>query len=273
MNRSSNGFLPVVYSFMPTIYMLSVIKCKHATMNQSSNGFVPLIYNFCVCRVPYTMLCNEDVMLRHEVRRYAMKMQADVCQTTVKRIYGYVGLEPTYGGDLCSSIENEQKITVPFPTTPTVTDPYMPTALESLQLSESNVGPDFGFCNVSTKLNLRDLILLDNQSTVEIFCNKRLLRNIHISDEDVTVHGNGGALTTNKKGTLKNYGEVWYHEDAITNILSLKNVRSKFQITYVSHPESIFTVHKPDGYINELKMHSDGLHYYDTKSRISAFVR
>jgi len=38
----------------------------------------------------------------------------------------------------------------------------------------------------------------------------------------MTVYGNGGALTTNKKGTLQNYGEVWFHEDAITNILSLK---------------------------------------------------
>jgi len=70
-------------------------------------------------------------------------------------------------------------------------------------LSDSD-DSDFGFCNVSTKLNLRDLILLDNQFTVDTFCNKRLLKDIHTSDEDVTVHGNDGALTTNKKGTLKN---------------------------------------------------------------------
>jgi len=64
-------------------------------------------------------------------------------------------------------------------------------------LSDSN-GSDFGFCNVSTKLNLRDLILLDNQSIVDIFCNKRLLKNIYISDEDMTVYGNGGALTNRR---------------------------------------------------------------------------
>jgi len=88
----------------------------------------------------------------------------------------------------------------------------------------------------------------------------------------MTVYGNGGALTTNKKGTLQRYGEVWFHEDAITNILSLKNVRSKFQLTYESHPESIFTVHKHDGSTNQFKMHSDGLHYFDTKHKSQAFV-
>jgi len=96
--------------------------------------------------------------------------------------------------------------------------------VSSEELSDSE-NSDFGFCNanfVSAQLNLRDLILLDNQSTVDIFCNKRLLRDIHVTNDDMTVHGNGGALTTNKKGTLKNYGEVWYHKDAITNILSLK---------------------------------------------------
>jgi len=85
-------------------------------------------------------------------------------------------------------------------------------------------------------------------------------------------HGNGEALTTNQKGILKNYGEVWYHEDATTNILSLKNVRSKFKLTYVSHPKSVFTVHKPDGSINEFRMYQDGLHYFDTKSRSSVSI-
>jgi len=208
MNQSSNGFLPVIYGFKPTIYMLSVIKHKFVTTNWSSNGFVPPIYNFCMCRVPYTMLCDLDTLC-NEVQCYDVRS------------------ESMYDGDLCSSTENELKITVPSPMTPTVIKPYVPMALESLQLSESHGGPEFGLCNASTNLNLRDLILLDNQSTVDIFCNKRLLKDIHISADGITVYGNGGAHNNKKKGTLKNYGEVWeYHADAITNILSLKNVRS-----------------------------------------------
>ena len=74
----------------------------------------------------------------------------------------------------------------------------------------------------SNNNNLKNYILLDNQSTVDIFCNKSLLHNIHNVKTDMTIETNGGTLTTNKKGYLKGHGSVWYHKDAITNILSLK---------------------------------------------------
>ena len=80
----------------------------------------------------------------------------------------------------------------------------------------------------------------------------------------MTVHGNGGDLTTNKKAHIKNYGDVWFHSDAITNILSLKNVKSKFQVTYDSEGEGTFIVHKPDGVNVHFIAHANGLHYHDT---------
>jgi len=158
-------------------------------------------------------------------------------QTTVEPTYGFPRLDATRDGNLCSNTQSCE-LTVPPPTTSTVVQPYMPTVLNCFEHSESHGCSKFGFCSPTTKLNLRDLILLDNQSTVDIFCNKRLLKGLNVSDDSITVYGNGGAFTANQKGTLRNYGKVWYHADAITNILSLKRVRSKFKLTYKKYKKT-----------------------------------
>jgi hypothetical protein len=56
----------------------------------------------------------------------------------------------------------------------------------------------------------------------------------------VTVHGNGGTLTTHVKDHLLNYGDIWFNTDAIINILSLKNVRNKFML--LATPVTAITV-------------------------------
>jgi hypothetical protein len=83
----------------------------------------------------------------------------------------------------------------------------------------------------------------------------------------MTVHINGGTLTTNMKAHVANYGAVWYDSNAITNILSLKNVRKKFHVTYGSQGEGAFIVHKPNGIDVHFIAHADGLHYHDTHNR------
>ena len=61
----------------------------------------------------------------------------------------------------------------------------------------------------------------------------------------MSVKGYGGSITTNKIGYIKNYGDVWFDERAITNILCLKNVKQKYQVTYNSSTDGVLTVHKP----------------------------
>jgi len=164
----------------PTIYALSVIERKHAATDQSSNGFVRPIYDFCICRVPYSTPCSlytlRDEVLHYVMmlHRYAMNAHSDSYQTTVVSTYGSPGSDVMCDGSLCLSIDYEQM--VPPPMTPMVATPYVPTVLSCFEHSESHGCFKFGFCSTTTKLNLRDLILLDNQSTVDIFCNKRLLK-------------------------------------------------------------------------------------------------
>ena len=56
----------------------------------------------------------------------------------------------------------------------------------------------------------------------------------------MSIETNGGVLTTNMMGLLPGYGDVWFHPDAITNILALCNVKKKYRITYGSAKEDAF---------------------------------
>ena len=97
-----------------------------------------------------------------------------------------------------------------------------------------NFGDVTLFGNEDLQTQMKNWILLDNQSTTDLFCNKEFLTNIHRSNESTAIHTNGGMLMVNQKGTLEDYGEVWYHPKAITNILGLVNVIKKYPVSYDS---------------------------------------
>ena len=107
-------------------------------------------------------------------------------------------------------------------------------------------------------------ILLDNQSTVDVFCNGDLLTNIREDSKSMDIHCNAGVVSTNLIGDLAGYGTVWYHPTGIANILSLSRVKEHgYRVTYDSNGGNNFIVHKPDG-TNRIFMESDrGLYFMD----------
>ena len=77
-------------------------------------------------------------------------------------------------------------------------------------------------------------ILLDSQSTVDIFCNPRLVENICRVKDRMKIQCNAGTRVTNLVGDLPGYGSVWFNLRAIANVLSLKLVKEKYHIQYDS---------------------------------------
>ena len=59
-------------------------------------------------------------------------------------------------------------------------------------------------CNIQEKVGIpKTWILLDSQSTVDVFCNARLLSNVRDAKRQLVLHCNMGTTIVTKKGNLK----------------------------------------------------------------------
>jgi hypothetical protein len=117
--------------------------------------------------------------------------------------------------------------------------------------SQSTGNSSFPFAGMQTRgfsaAHIETEILLDSQSTVDLFCNPALVENINQGEDVLNLATNTGNLTTNKKAIFPGYGKVWYADTAMTNVFSLANMERKYRITYDSK-ESTFTVHTDKGH-------------------------
>ena len=57
----------------------------------------------------------------------------------------------------------------------------------------------------------RNWILIENQSTVHVICNKKILNNIQRTDKTMHIFCDSGVKTTDMVGDMLGVGEVCYH--------------------------------------------------------------
>jgi hypothetical protein len=94
------------------------------------------------------------------------------------------------------------------------------------------------------KIDLREVILLDSQSTMDLFCNAALVRKTSKSNSSMILKSNGGTMVVSRRATIPGYNNtLWFSTRAITNIVALRNLLDQYHITYDSD-NLMFVVHR-----------------------------
>ena len=87
-------------------------------------------------------------------------------------------------------------------------------------------------------------------STINLFKNNYLIKYVRIDNKGITSHCNGVNNYANYVVTAKEFRHVWVNPNGISNILSLKEVRKKLNLTYECGPKGgVFVVEINHNYI------------------------
>jgi hypothetical protein len=143
-------------------------------------------------------------------------------------------------------------------------------ALQFAQLGkkfEPRIAKLFKQAGSSIKLDLKEVILLDSQSTMDLFCNAALVSKISKSRFNMRLKSNGGTMVVTQKATMEGYNKtIWFSTRAITNIIALRNLIDQYRLTYDSDDLMFVVNRESESKPNiEFNIHKSGLHYYDPR--------
>jgi hypothetical protein len=108
--------------------------------------------------------------------------------------------------------------------------------------------------------------LLDNRSTLSVFGNLNMVKNMRESKTTLELATNAGTKTTTQIADVPGFGTVWYDETAIANIFGLLDLKKKHRITFDSEKEDAFIVHKDKGNM-KFKCNPKGLYTFEVSDK------
>jgi hypothetical protein len=101
--------------------------------------------------------------------------------------------------------------------------------------TEPRIAKLFKQTGSSIKLDLREVILLDSQSTMDLFCNSALVSKTSKSKSSMRLKSNSGTMVVTRKAMMPGYNKtVLFSTRDITNIIALCNLIDQYRVTYDS---------------------------------------
>ena len=107
------------------------------------------------------------------------------------------------------------------------------------------------------------LIILDNNSTVDVLFNTNIMQNTNKANNDLAILSTGGKTKTNMVGYLPRYVTVWFHPCEISNILYPSKVPEKYRVCHNITNGNNFLVHLPIREMRFFQQCPRGLLYSD----------
>jgi hypothetical protein len=112
---------------------------------------------------------------------------------------------------------------------------------QALQFAQANkkfeprIAKLFKKSGSSIKFDIKEVILLDSQSTMDLFCNAALVSKTSKSKSCMRLKSKGGTMVVTRKAMMMGYNKtVWFSTRAITNIIALHNFIDQYRVTYDS---------------------------------------
>ena len=86
-----------------------------------------------------------------------------------------------------------------------------------------------GFCGAQIETQQKDIII-DSGSSISLFKDKEYLKKLENAKQRLVMETNAGSKFIKHKGKIPGYGQVWYDDEAISNLFSISDMAKKGHI-------------------------------------------
>ena len=114
-----------------------------------------------------------------------------------------------------------------------------------------------------TKVNLKDVLILDSGSTFSVMANRNLCGPVFTSKMPIKMGTNNGTKTIREETSIPGIDhQMYFNEEGMANVLSLFDLSKQYRITFDSAIGNHFTVHTDEGNF-KFRCSEEGLYYFE----------